>query len=91
MFYYQDTGKVSRPNEAQRKVVTKIRQVTYYNDPVNPSVEEPVVSYGTEIVEEVAVSPGYTGSPVVVGRKTIDRRNPNRVVKREFTKKTKED
>lgn len=91
MFIYQDTGKVSKPGEAQRKVVTKVRQVTYYNDSTNPTVEEPVISYGTEIVEELAVSKDYTANPVVVGKKTVDRRNPNRVVKRDFTRKTKED
>ncbi len=82
MFYYSDTNKLSKPSELMRKVVTEIRKVTYLNDSPNPTVSEPVVTYGYETVKEVAVSPEWYGEPTVVEEKTIDNRNPNRIVKR---------
>lgn len=91
MFQYQDTGEYSKPGEVQRKVVTKLRKVTYLNDSPNPKVEEPVVTYGTEIVEEMAVSAAYNRMPITVGSKTVDNRNPNRVIDRRLTRETKED
>jgi hypothetical protein len=92
MFRYADTGKLSQSGESQKLVATKIRRVAYINDSPNPTVAEPVYSYGSEIVEEAAVSPEYFNSPeVVIGTKTIDQRNPNRVVERSITKKVKED
>ena len=81
MFYYSDTGKLSQPKESQRVVVTQLRKVTYLNDSPNPTVGEPVVTEGYETVKEAAVSPEWFGEPTVVDEKTIDNRNPNRVVK----------
>lgn len=86
MFYYQDNGKLSKSGELQRKVVTKIREVTYINDSPNPKVAEPITTQGFEIVEEIVASLEFTAIPQVVGQKTVDKRNPERVIKRSFTK-----
>lgn len=80
MFYYHDTKKRSQPGESQRKVVLEMRKVTYLNDSPNPSVAEPVVTYGFETVLEKAVSPDYNEAPKIVEQKTVDNRNPNREV-----------
>lgn len=86
MFYYQDTRKLSKYGELQRKVVTKIREVTYINDSRNPKVAEPITTQGFEIVEEIVASPDFQCIPQVVGQKTVDKRNPDRVIKRSFTR-----
>jgi hypothetical protein len=82
MFKYQDTGKVSEKGEQQLKIVTKVREVTYYNDSSDPKIAKPVITKGFEIVEEKVVSPNFKSSlPLIVGQKTVDNRNPNRVVR----------
>jgi hypothetical protein len=74
MFKYQDTNQVSKSGESQRKVVTKIRQVTYLNNHPNPKVEAPIESRGFEVVEEKIVSGDYQGEPEIVGERTVDGR-----------------
>lgn len=77
MFRYQDSNQVSKSGEVQRKVVTKVRQVSYLNNHPNPKVTEPIVSVGYEVVEEKIVGPDYSGEPQIVGEKTVDGRNDN--------------
>lgn len=91
MFRYADTQEVSKSGELQRKVVPEIRKVTYLNDSPNPEVEEPVVSYGYETVSEMVVSKDYpTIAPAIVEEKTIDSRDPNRVVRKPKNEKREE-
>jgi hypothetical protein len=94
MFYYQDANShlLSKPGESQRKIPRKVRRVRYLNDSPNSRIEEPIESFGTEIVEEQVVSLNNNDGPVLVpGLKTVDNRNPNRVVDRSFARKTKKD
>ena len=88
MFRYADNNQVSKPREDQRRVVTEVRKVTYLNDSSDDRISDPVVSFGYETVKEVAVSPDFCDTiPKVVEEKTIDNRNPNRVVKRDYTER----
>jgi len=74
MFYYEDTKKLSKPKESQRRVVTEVREVTYYNNHPDEKVVEPVVTKGYETVTEMVVSQDFTCIPKVVGTKTVDAR-----------------
>lgn len=92
MFRYADTGEISKPGEIQRKVVPEVRKVTYLNDSPNPEVGEPVVTYGYETVSEMIVSPEYPDiSPIIVEEKTVDNRNPDRVVRKPKTDEKREE
>lgn len=83
MFRYADTKELSKLGESQQKVVVEVRKVTYLNDSPNPEVEDPVVSYGYETVKEMVVRNNSTFStPVTVQEKTVDNRDPNRVVRK---------
>lgn len=80
MFRYQDTNKVSKPKESQRKVVVEVRKVTYLNKHPDERVIEPVITEGYETVKEVVVSPDFNQViPKVVDSKTV---NATQVVKR---------
>jgi len=79
MFRYADTGKVSKPRELQRKVVTAVRKVTYMNNHPDPKVTEPILSEGFETVTEAVVSPEYIGVPLIVGTKTVDGRQESQI------------
>lgn len=75
MFKYDDNGKQSQPREAQRKVVTAIRKVTYLNNHPDPKVLEPLVTEGYETVIEANVSLNIQSiNPDVIGSKTVDNR-----------------
>jgi hypothetical protein len=79
MFRYQDTGKLSQPQESQRMVVTEVRQVTYLHNNPNPKISEPITSEGFETVTEMVVSQGYVCVPKVVGHKTVDGRRDSQI------------
>jgi hypothetical protein len=66
MFKYSDTRKTSKANEAQLKVVTKQRAVTYIHD-------SGLITNGLETVEEKVIDPQNFNSVVVqvVESKTV--------------------
>lgn len=97
MFHYQDTGKLSKPKESQRKVVTEVRKVTYLNNLPDEEIKEliklgqpvlPVTTVGYETVKEMVVSPEFCDIiPKVVETKTVDARWVVKRVKKKDKKK----
>lgn len=89
MFRYQDTNKLSKPKEAQRRVVTELRKVTYMNNHPDSKVEEPILSEGYETVREMVVSPDFIAVPRIVDTKTVDGRQEHQI-RREEEEKNRE-
>jgi hypothetical protein len=66
MFYCQKTGALSQPNEPAHKLVTHIRNKTYFR--YNPkSKQDEAIGHGTEIVREVLVSKEYLAEQTAKG------------------------
>lgn len=86
MFRYQDNNKLSKPKESQRRVVTELRKVTYMNNHPDPKVEEPIISEGWEIVQELVVSPDFIVVPTIVDSKTVDGRQEHQIRRKEEEK-----
>ena len=77
MFRYSDTNQVSKSKEKQRKVVTKVRTVTYMHS-------NGLVAQGVEVVEEMVVSPEFEQNGAqIVGHKTIQVVEPVKRLKKE--------
>lgn len=66
MFYCQATKKLSKPGEPAAKLVTHVRNRTYFR--WNPKRgEQEAIGHGTEIVREILVSKEYYAKVMAEG------------------------
>lgn len=68
MFYCQATKKLSKANEPARKLITHVRNKTYYRYN-RKSGQEEIDGHGWEVVREILVSAEYYNQQVGAGFK----------------------
>jgi hypothetical protein len=68
MLYCQASKKLSKPNEGSRKLVTHVRNKTYYRWN-RKSGQEEIDGHGWEVVREILVSQEYYNQALAAGFK----------------------
>lgn len=68
MFKCQKTGKLSQPGESANKLVTHVRNRTYYRRNHKTASDE-IVGHGTEIAREILVCREYFAEAMAAGFK----------------------
>ena len=68
MFKCQVTGRLSQPNEPAHRLVTHIRNRTYYRRN-HKTGQDDIIGHGSEVVREILVCREYYDSQIAAGFK----------------------